>query len=57
MTDGQTLANQTLDGLESASFVRRAERERDAAGSGARGATNAMHVVLRLQRQIEVDDM
>src|SRR5262249_25071796 len=54
---GDALVGQPLDALELAALAAVAERQRDARGAGARGATDAMDVALGVGRQLVVDDV
>ena len=51
------LANQFLDRAKFAAFGGRAERNRDALGTGAARSANSMYVAFRFDRHIVIDDM
>lgn len=47
----------SLDGLECTTLAWIAEGHRDAAGTSSAGSTDAMHIALRIDRQLVVDDV
>ena len=57
IADGDRRMHQALDRLKIRPLAGVAERQRGASGSGARGAADAVHIALRLIRQLVVDHM
>src|SRR5437899_5703455 len=50
-------ADELLDRAQIRRLLGVAQRDRDAGRAGARGAADAVHIALRLVRQVVVDDM
>ena len=55
--NGNLLLNHSFDPAQCAAFFGIAECQCDPFGTGSSGPSDAMHIVLRLNGQIEIDDM